>query len=124
MATMNRPRRPMRRLGDVLPEVASSLGIDTELTRSRQMAAWQRLVAELVPGAAGGSELLAVQPPALVISASSPMVAQELRLRGPALLKAFAAMPDGVRLLELRVVVRSAGRFNTDPGDARGARVD
>ena len=61
----------MRRLGDVLPEVASTLGIEDELRRSRQMAAWQRLVAELVPAAAGGSSLLAVQPPALVVSATS-----------------------------------------------------
>jgi hypothetical protein len=114
----------MRRLGDFLPEVASSLGIDSELTRSRQMASWERLVAELVPGAAGGSSLLAVQPPALVVSASSPIVAQELRLRGGALLTAFSAMPEGVRLLELRVVVRPEGRAPRDPGAVRDPRVD
>ncbi|MDP8905323.1 MAG: hypothetical protein M3N29_08405, partial [Chloroflexota bacterium] len=63
-------RRPMRRLGDVLPDVAAGLGIAEELRRARQIAAWSRLVAELVPAAAGESELLAVQPPALIVSAA------------------------------------------------------
>jgi len=102
-------RRPMRRLGDVLPEVAASLGMGEELRRSRQMAAWTRLVGELVPAAAGESELLAVQPPALVVSAARPIVAQELRLRSRDLLEAFAAAPEGQRLLELRIVARSPG---------------
>ena len=101
-------RRPMRRLADVLPEVAQSLGIEGELRLSRQMAAWRRLVTELLPAAAGDSELLSVQPPALVVSAASPIVAQELRLRASGLLDAFAASPDGVRLLELRIVGRPA----------------
>ena len=99
-------RRPMRRLADVLPEVAASLGIEGELRRSRQIAAWRRLVTELLPAAAGESELLAVQPPALVVSAASPIVAQELRLRSTSLLDAFASTPDGVRLVELRIVGR------------------
>jgi hypothetical protein len=99
----------MRRLADVLPEVAQSLGIEGELRLSRQMATWRHLVAELVPGAAGESELLSVQPPALVVSAASPIVAQELRLRYTGLLEAFAATPDGVRLIELRIVGRQGG---------------
>jgi len=99
-------RRPMRRLSDVLPEVAQSLGIEGELRLSRQMAAWRRLVAELLPAAAGESDLLSVQPPVLVVSAVSPIVAQELRLRSASLLEAFASTPDGVRLVELRIVGR------------------
>lgn len=119
----------MRRLGDVLPDVASSLGIEEELRRSRQMAAWERLVAELVPGAAGASSLLAVQPPALVVSAATPIVAQELRLRSSELLGAFAGTPEGRRLLELRISVRrgaDAGRSRpTDGAGGRsGPRVD
>jgi hypothetical protein len=100
----------MRRLGDVLPEIAQSLGIETELRLARQMAAWRHLVGELVPAAAGDSELLSVQPPALVVSAASPIVAQELRLRSSALLDAFATAPEGVRLLELRIVGRPSSR--------------
>ncbi|CAN5733581.1 hypothetical protein BH23CHL7_BH23CHL7_02890 [soil metagenome] len=108
-------RRPMRRLGDLLPEVAGALGIEPELRRARQTSAWQRLVAERVPAAAGQSELLDVQPPALVVSASGPTVGQEIRLRASELLSAFAELPDGARLVELRVVVRPL-----DPGAGRG----
>jgi Dna[CI] antecedent, DciA len=96
----------MSRVGDVLPGVAAELGIDRELRVARQMAVWQRIVAERVPAASGSSGLLAVQPPTLVVSAASPIVAQELRLRQVALLDAFAQAPDGERLLELRVVIR------------------
>ncbi len=104
---MTSRRRPMRRLGDVLPEVAGSLGIGDELRRARQISAWQRLIAERLPPAAGQTELLDVQPPVLVVSAGSPIVAQELRLRSSQLLEAFADVPDGARLVELRVVLRS-----------------
>ena len=86
--------------------LAAELGIDGQLRLSRQMAAWQRLVEELVPAASGASQLLSIQPPALVVSAASPMIAQELRLRQAALLDAFGRSPEGIHLLELRVVVR------------------
>ncbi|MGI8929446.1 MAG: DciA family protein [Candidatus Limnocylindrales bacterium] len=100
-------RRPMRRIGDVLPTVAAELGIDGELRLARQMAAWQRIVEERVPAASGASSLLSLQPPTLVVSAASPIVAQELRLRQADLLAAFAQAPDGERMIELRVVVRT-----------------
>lgn len=109
----------MRRLGEVLPEVASTLGIEDELSRARQLASWQRLVAELVPAAAAQSGLLAIQPPSLVVSAASPTVAQELRLRQRELLDRFADTPEGIRLLDLRVVVRPQAS-GPDPA----ARVD
>ncbi len=102
-------RRQPQRVGDVLPGVASSLGIDKELRRARQMSAWQRIVEERVPAASGGSNLLDVQPPVLVVSAESPIIAQELRLRQADLLGAFAQAPDGSRLIELRVVIRPSG---------------
>ncbi|HWH23546.1 MAG TPA: DUF721 domain-containing protein [Candidatus Limnocylindria bacterium] len=118
----SRRRRPSR-LADVLPGVASALGIDEQLRFARQVAAWQRLVGELVPIAAG-STLLAVQPPALVVSAASGSVAQELRLRQAALLATFEQSPEGERLLELRVVIRangpSGGRSNRASGAGRG----
>jgi hypothetical protein len=96
----------MRRVGDVLSGVATELGIDRELKLARQMAAWERIVAERVPAAAGTSDLLSVQAPAIVVSAPSPIVAQELRLRQSELLQAFAQAPEGQRLLELRIVIR------------------
>lgn len=103
-------RRPMRRVGDVLPTVAAELGIDGELRLARQIAAWQRIVEERVPAASGASSLLSLQPPALVVSASSAIVAQELRLRQADLLAAFAQAPDGQKMIELRVVVRPRGQ--------------
>jgi hypothetical protein len=99
----------MRRVGDMLPKIAADIGIESELRIARQMTAWERLVEEHLPAARGTSKLLAVQPPALVVSAVDNVVAQELRLRQSELLVAFERMPDGVHLIELRVVVRPAG---------------
>lgn len=96
----------MRRIVDVLPGVASELGLQEQLALSRAMASWERLVAELVPAASGASHLLSIQPPAIVVSASMPIVAQELRLRARELLSCFASAPGGVRAVELRVVIR------------------
>lgn len=112
----------MRRVGDMLTEMASQLGIADELRLARQMAEWQRLVEAHVPAAGGGSHLLSLQPPALVVSASNPLIAQELRLRQVELLAAFAEARDGVRLLELRVVVRPPGADERAFGPRRGPR--
>ena len=99
-------KRPMRRLSDVLPAVASQLGLEEQLALARAMASWERLVAELVPPAAGATQLLEIRPPALIVSADDAFVAQELRLRSDELLAAFATAPGGVRLLELRPVIQ------------------
>ena len=119
---MNR-RRPMRRVGDLLPDMASALGLEEQLRLSRAMASWERLVEELAPAAAGATQLLAIQPTALVVSASMPIVAQELRLRAGELLGAFERAPGGSHLLELRVVVRPFGGRDGS-GDRRPPRVD
>ena len=112
----------MRRVGDMLGGVAAQLGIEDELRLARQMADWLRLVEEHVPAAAGGSRLLSVQPPALVVSAATPLIAQELRLRQAQLLAAFAQAPQGVHLLELRVVVRPPEVGDRPSGPRRGPR--
>jgi hypothetical protein len=103
---MSRRNRQMRRLGDLLPETAASLGLEDELRLARAMASWKRLVAEHVPAAAGASELVAIGPGELVVTTPEPIVAQELRLRAGELLEAFATAPGGARMLGLRVVVR------------------
>ena len=117
-------RRPMRRLGEFLPEMAAELGLEDELRLSRAMASWARIVEEHVPPAAGLSELVSIEPPALVVSASAAIVAQELRLRAPQLLQAFQAAPGGGRLFELRVVVRPPSRLPGTAGHGRPARLD
>jgi hypothetical protein len=103
---MSGRRRQPRRVSEVLPGLAAQLGLEAELRQAQAMSSWQRLVAELVPPAAGSSSLLEIRPPQLVVSAPDAITAQELRLRSGDLLAAFAGAPGGGRLLELRVVVR------------------
>ena len=52
---MTERRRPMRRLSDLLPSVASQLGFEAELQLALAMSSWERLVAEHVPAAAGAT---------------------------------------------------------------------
>ena len=99
----------MKRVGDMLGDLAAAMGVEAELRLARQMAAWERLVEEHVPAARGTSRLLDVQPPALVVSATTNLVAQELRLRQMELLEAFARLPEGRHVLELRIVIRPPG---------------
>jgi hypothetical protein len=100
----------MRRIGDLLPGLATELGLDEQLEQALAAASWERLVGELVPPAAGATRLLEFRPPALVVAADDAMTGQELRLNADLLLRAFADAPGGVRLQELRVVVRPPGR--------------
>jgi hypothetical protein len=100
-------RRPIQRVGDLLPGLASQLGLTEELRAARAIASWRRGVEELVPVAAGASTLVEVRAPVLVVSATDAATAQELRLQSVALLDAFAHAPGGQRLLELKVVVRT-----------------
>lgn len=103
-------KRPVHRIGDLLPGLATQLGLDRELAAARAIASWSRIVEELVPAAAGASELLEIRPPKLIVSAEDPPTGQELRLHAHDLLQAFAGAPGGQRLRELHVVVR--GRRN------------
>jgi predicted nucleic acid-binding Zn ribbon protein len=119
---MTGQRRPMRRLGDLLPEAAAALGLEGPLQMGRAMAAWQRLVEERVPAAAGRTRLLDLRAAELVVAAASPIVAQELRLRSAELLTAFGEVPGGRRMRELRVVVRPLGS-TAEPGAAPGSGV-
>ena len=108
---MSGRRRPFRRVGNLLPAVASQLGLVEELQLARAAATWQRLIEEQVPGAAGATRLMAIRPPQLTVSADDAGVAAELRLHAETLLEAFAGAPGGTRLTELRTVVggRPAG---------------
>jgi hypothetical protein len=99
-------RRPMRRIGDLLPETARSLGLEEELRLARAVTAFDALVGERVPGAAGAARLLRANPAALIVEVDHPVVGQEVRLRAEEILDAFAAMPGGVRAVEIRLVSR------------------
>ena len=95
----------MVRIGDLLPDAARGLGLEDELRLSRAMATFERIVAERVPAAAGACRVIRIEGFAIIAEADAPIVAQELRLRGPELLAAFAASPAGIGARELRVVV-------------------
>lgn len=98
-------RRPMARIGDLIPETAERLGLGDELRRGRAVATFDALVAELAPAAHGACRAVRVEGTILLVEADAPIVAQELRLRAPELLAAFRATPAGLGLTELRVVV-------------------
>src|SRR6266581_5567407 len=105
----------MVRIGDLLPDAARGLGLEDELRLSRAMTTFEQLVAERVPAAAGACRVVRLDGPAIIAEADAPIVAQELRLRGPELLAAFAASPAGFGARELRVIVaRHPGR--DEPG--------
>ena len=106
---MSGRRRPMTRIGDLLPDAARGLGLEDELRLSRAMATFEALVAERVPPAAGACRVIRIDGFALIVEADVSIVAQELRLRATELLAAFAAAPAGIGARELRVHVRSGG---------------
>lgn len=98
--------RPVRRVGDLLPEAARALGLEEQLRWAHATAAWERLVESRVPAAAGGSRPVRLERDGtLIVEASAPIVGQELRLRADELLAAYAAMAGGIRAGSLRVVV-------------------
>ena len=99
-------RRPMIRIGDLIPDAARQLGLEEELRRSRAIATFDALIAERVPAAHGACRAVRVDGDTLVIEADAPIVAQELRLNARDLVTALRASPGGVRLTELRVTVR------------------
>jgi hypothetical protein len=96
----------MVRIGDLMPATARALGLEDELRLSRAIATFEAIVAERVPAAAGSCRVIQLEGFALDVEADAPIVAQELRLRGPELLTAFSAAPGGVGVRELRVRVR------------------
>ena len=106
---MSPRRRPMVRLGDLIPDAARALGLDEELRLSKAMATFEALVAERVPAAAGSCRVVRLEGFAVDVEADAPIVAQELRLRSSELLAAFATSPGGLGVRELRVHVRRGG---------------
>jgi Dna[CI] antecedent, DciA len=99
----------MERIGDLIPEAARRLGLDEELRLARAIATFAAIVAERAPAASGACRVIRLDAFALVVEADAPIVAQELRLRTPELLDAFAAAPGGLRATEMRLHVRREG---------------
>jgi Dna[CI] antecedent DciA-like protein len=103
---MTSRRRPMERIGDLLPAAARELGLEAELRLARAGSTWDALVAERVPAATGACRLVTIEDDALLVEADQPIVGQELRLRSGELLGAFRTAPGGFSATGLRVRVR------------------
>ncbi|MEO8461841.1 MAG: DUF721 domain-containing protein [Chloroflexota bacterium] len=102
-----RRRRPMSRIGDLIPAAAAGLGLADELRRARMVATFDAIVAEHVPAAHGACRAARVEGEVLVVEADAPIVAQELRLQAKVLVTAFRSAPGGAPVAELRVTART-----------------
>ena len=102
-------RRPMARIGELIPEAASRLGLADELRRGRATATFAAIVAELAPAAHGACRAVRVEGSTLIVEADAPIVAQELRLHALDLRDAFRAAPGGAPIEELRITIRPPG---------------
>ena len=98
-------RRGLERIGDLLPDAARQLGLEDELELAAAMAAWQRIVAERIPAAAGACRIVALSQGVATVEADEPIVAQELRLRT---LELVAALRSATRtpVRQVRVALR------------------
>ena len=76
----------MERLADLLPQTVRQFGLEDQLEQARAAAAWLRLIEERVPAAAGAARLTDLSHGIVTIETDEPIVAQEIRLRGPELL--------------------------------------
>ncbi len=74
-------RRPMRRIGELIPDAARALGLEDELRLARAIATFEAVVAERIPAAAGACRVIRIEGFAIDVEADAPIVAQELRLR-------------------------------------------
>jgi hypothetical protein len=101
-----RRRRPMSRIGELMPTAAARLGLADELRRARLLATFDAIVAERAPAAHGACRALRVEGETLLVEADAPIVGQELLLHGDAIAGAFRAAPGGAPVRQLRVTVR------------------
>lgn len=101
-----RRRRPMSRLGDLIPAAAAQLGLADELRRARQGATFDALVAERAPAAHGACRAVRIEGDELIVEADAPIVAQELRLHAKTLVAAFRVAPSGAQIVRMRITVR------------------
>lgn len=106
MSDEPRRRRPMTRIGELMPAAAAGLGLQDELRKARFAATFDALVAELAPAAHGACRALRIEGEALVVEADAPIVGQEVLLHGPELAAAFARAPAGAAVRQVRVTIR------------------
>ena len=101
-----RRRRPMSRIGELMPTAAAQLGLADELRRARLLATFDAIVAERAPAAHGACRALRIEGETLLVEADAPIVAQELLLHSDEISGAFRTAPGGASVRQLRVTVR------------------
>ena len=101
-----RRRRPMSRIGELMPTAAARLGLADELRRARLLATFDAIVAERAPAAHGACRALRIEGETLLVEADAPIVGQELLLHSDELTSAFRTAPGGGSVRQLRVTVR------------------
>jgi hypothetical protein len=101
-----RRRRPMSRIGDLMPVAAAHLGLQDELRRARLLATFEAIVAELAPAAHGACRAVRMEGETLLVEADAPIVGQEVLLHADELAAAFRRAPGGADVRQLRVTVR------------------
>ena len=101
-----RRRRPMSRIGELMPQAAARLGLEDELRRARFVATFDAIVAERAPAAHGACRAIKIDGETLVVEVDAPIVGQELLLHGDDLAAAFRRAPGGAPVRQLRVTVR------------------
>jgi hypothetical protein len=65
-------RRPMERLGELLPKTARRLGLDEPLELAAAMTAWQHIIAERVPEADGSCRLVSLGQGVAIVETDAP----------------------------------------------------
>jgi alpha-D-ribose 1-methylphosphonate 5-triphosphate synthase subunit PhnH len=101
-----RRRRPMTRIGELMPAAAAGLGLHEELRKARFVATFDAIVAELAPAAHGACRAVRVESDTLVVEADAPIVGQEVLLHGSELAEAFSRAPAGLPVRQVRVAIR------------------
>jgi 2-hydroxychromene-2-carboxylate isomerase len=107
---MGEARRSLEPVAKLLPGLARQLGLEDQLSQAQLMAAWDRLVAEHLPAAAGACRAVGLDGETLVVEADAPIVAQELHLRSEELVQLLGTRPEGARVVRLRIRVRPPRR--------------
>jgi predicted nucleic acid-binding Zn ribbon protein len=97
--------RGMERLADLLPSTARAYGLEEQLEQARVASAWQSMISERIPAAAGACRLVDLNQGVATIEADEPIVAQEIRLRSLELLAALRATAQ-TPVRQLRVTTR------------------
>lgn len=93
---------------DILRQAARTLGLEPAIYLVRAREVWPQVVG---PTLAGGTEPRSVRGSTVVVAATHPLVAQEVRLRREEILEGLRRyLPEAAGLRELRVIIRQGAR--------------